>query len=184
MSRGWNIFTNILQVGARIVGSFVSLAGAIATGGATAPFAALSLISTTSAIRDFINDPSGDVNRTLESALSAGWIEDTIKIPNARQHIIRLTNSSTDPVQGMISPLGIREARTQLTHDERQRGVRGVRESSLAAMSDPAIRLMRTQRGNVHSRMRNNLVNLSIDMSGYSHIVNEIQPSSSIIQEA
>jgi hypothetical protein len=167
MANVGKILGNIAFLGLKLVQSFVSVSFAIASEGATAPLAALSLISTATSIRDFIEDPSGDINQTLKEGVKG--VSDFIGMPNATAHVVNVINrvhneSVPLPYNVDVLPTQNNIARNAITEVNRQNASNGgVLNSSIQALSNPVMRQMRSVNNNSHSRAILNTINNSID---------------------
>lgn len=166
------IAENVAFIGFRLVQTLVSVAGAVVTGGVTAPLAALSLVSTTSSIRDFINNPSGDPNRTIKEAIDT--IGNAIGFPTATHHVVSIINKAgsenfAGAPLGDIVPSGNlkneqKVAQNTITQVGRATGAnQTVAPSSIIALTNPYIRALRSSNNNSHTNLMLNTINTGIN---------------------
>lgn len=172
-----NIISNIGMIGAKLIQSFLSFAGAIVTGGLTAPLAAVSIASTASSIYDFVQNPSGDINQSIKGAVQ--WVGESIGHPNATAHIFNKANQ----LGAGVDPLGIspipnvsidtlnKQAETYNIYNARTKGINDMTEPySILSLTDPAIRMARANSNNSHDFARIQVIRNSINSEGIKSV--------------
>lgn len=173
----WSDFGKVLGNLAILVGktiaTVVSVAGAIASEGLTAPIAALSYASTASSWYDFIKSPTGNVNRSIVN--TAEWIGKTFGAGTGEQVITAInTASKLDPFTSTASSLGfdtittaprfagnvISLVKNRITAINRTTGANTADAASITRIVSPAMRIVNMAQGNRVDRVRAAAMNI------------------------
>ncbi len=176
-----NIIKNVGILALKTAGTIVSVAGAIASDGLTAPIAAISYLSTASSWYDFIKNPTGNVNRSIVNA--AEWVAKSIGLPGSGGRILGLVNTVTtlDPFTKMSAAVGLpafsvntnpREvgnlvsaANSAYTAHTRAMGITTASPASITRLVSTGVRSMNMAQGNIVDRTRNSVSHAMTNVS-------------------
>ena len=168
-----SVLGNLAILAVKTAGTVVSVAGAIASEGVTAPLAAISFASTASSWFDFIKNPTGNVNRSIMNG--AKWVADTIGAGSADRVIGGINAvANLDPFTSTASSIGLptvnvttapnlaqhaaREAKRVVTGMTRGMGIDTADASSIVRIVSPAMRNMEMAQGNRVDRTRSDVL--------------------------
>jgi hypothetical protein len=177
-----NVAKNIGILALKTIGTIVSVAGAIASEGLTAPIATVSFLSTASSWFDFIKNPTGNVNRTIIN--SAEWVAKTIGHAGSGDRVLSLVSSATvlDPFTQMSSSVGLPafsvntnpgQVRNLISHannayvaNARAMGRDTASHETITRLVSHGVRSMAMARGNVVDRTRYASANAMTNVMG------------------
>lgn len=176
------IIGNIAIIGAKFAYTLVSIAGAVASGGVTAPFAVLSYLSTAASVYDFIKDPSGNVNRSIINTFE--WVAKTIGPANGDQVISAINHAEalTNPFGSVMSNLNVDTiinhprlietassiAESHITALNRATGNNTASAASISSIISPGVRSLNMAQGNRMDRLRSRTFKVSANAGSIS----------------
>lgn len=186
-----SVMKNIGILALKTVSSIVSTAGAIASGGLTAPIAALSFASAASSWFDFIKSPTGNVNRSIIN--TADWVAKTIGFGGHGRTVLAGVNAITtlDPFTSAASSVGLpafssggelknlaSAARNITVSFARSSGLTTATPDSIARLISPPIRDYGMATGNVFDRMRLRVAREMMNITAMAGMSDSMQTTS------